>query len=161
MKKIILVFIFLLFQFSLAQPLKGGVSEDYIPKGFFGSWGVISKLKSSNNPDVFNFESRDIWTLSGYNNILILENLESGARSEIEIKDKQKNNSLKFERQKTVKNKGLKVVYKETVTFELKNDNFTGTDNFIVERYDINNKLQKKDIASYSIAGVKIYGKAP
>ena len=85
MKKILLILLSLFFISAQAQTLHGGVSEDYIPKGFFGSWGVISKLDSSNNPVLFNKESRDIWTLSGYDNILILENLESGAKSEIVI----------------------------------------------------------------------------
>ncbi len=162
MKKIILSLGCLLFLCCSAVSLKGGVSEEYIPKGFFGSWGVISKLNSSNNPTVFNFESRDIWTLSGYNNILILENLESGARSEIEVKDKSKDgNSLKFERKKIVIEKGLKIIYKETVSFRLQGNNFSGTDNFIIERYNKNGKLEKKDIASYTIAGIKISGSSP
>ena len=78
--------------FLSAHPiaLKGGVSEDYIPKGFFGSWGVISKLKTTNNPSLFNRESRDIWSLSGYNNVLFLENFETGAKSQIEIQNKER-----------------------------------------------------------------------
>ena len=87
MKKILSILVLFLFFSANAQMLKGGVSEDYIPKGFFGSWGVISKLNSSNNPTLFNYESRDVWMLSGYGNTLILENLESGARSEITVKD--------------------------------------------------------------------------
>ena len=67
--------------------LKGGVVEEYIPEGFFGSWAVISKLESSNNPMYFNYESRDIWTLSGYDNVLILENLQSGAWGKIIVKE--------------------------------------------------------------------------
>ena len=88
MKRFLLVLCSLLFLSVQAQPLRGGVSEDYIPSGFFGSWGVISKLDASNNPSMFNYESRDIWTLSGYDKTLILQNLESGAHSEIVIKDK-------------------------------------------------------------------------
>ena len=87
MRKIIAVLFFVLFFQVNAFVLKGNVQEQYIPSGFFGSWGVISKLTSSNNPTAFNFESRDIWTLSGQGNTLVLENLESGAHSEIIVKE--------------------------------------------------------------------------
>lgn len=162
MKKILLVFVCLLFLFSSAQTLKGGVTEEYIPKGFFGSWGVISKLDSSNNPALFNYESRDIWMLSGYGSTLVLENLESGAHSEITIKDKNKDGkTLKFQREKTVKQGEGKTVYKEIVSFVLMGNNFSGTDDFIIEKYDSNNKLIKKDCAKYTIAGVRISGTNP
>ena len=161
MRKFILTLICLMMFGASAQILKGGVSEDYIPSGFFGSWGVISKLDSSNNAAIFNMESRDVWMLSGHGNILVLENLESGARSEIEIKDKNKDGkTLKFERQKTVEKDGNKVIYREIVEFTLLGNNFSGTDDFIVETYDGIN-LIKKDCAKYSVAGVKISGKAP
>lgn len=162
MKKIILSLICLLFLSSYAIGLKGGVSEEYIPKGFFGSWAVISKLDSSNNPTIFNYESRDIWTLSGYDNVLILENQQSGARSEIVIKEKSTDGkTLTFKREKTVSPNSAKTIYKETVSFKLMGANFSGIDEFIVERYDSNNKLIKKDIATYHIAGVRISGENP
>ena len=145
-----------------AQILKGGVSEDYIPQGFFGSWGVISKLDSSNNPSMFNKESRDIWTLSGYDNVLILENLQSGAKSEIVIKEKNKDNStLKFERKKIVNNESEKIIYKEIVQFNLYGNHFSGTDDFVVEKYNKNNKLIEKNEAMYIVSGVRISGKSP
>jgi len=162
MKKFLLLLICFLFLQVNAQTLKAGVSEDYIPKGFFGSWAVISKLNSSNNPSVFNYESRDIWVLSGYNNILILENQQSGARSEITIEQKSKDNrTLTFKREKTVNPKSGKIIYKETVSFKLMGPNFSGIDEFVVERYDENNKFIKKDIATYQIAGVRISGENP
>ncbi len=162
MKKILSILVLFLFFSVNAQMLKGGVSEDYIPKGFFGSWGVISKLNSSNNPTLFNYESRDVWMLSGYGNKLILENLESGARSEITVKDKSVDGkTLKFEREKIVKENGKKVVYKETVSFVLYGNNFSGTDDFVVERYDSDDKFVKKDSAKYVISGVRISGTNP
>ena len=162
MKKILSILVLFLFFSVNAQMLKGGVSEDYIPKGFFGSWGVISKLNSSNNPTLFNYESRDVWMLSGYGNKLILENLESGARSEITVKDKSVNGkTLKFEREKIVKENGKKVVYKETVSFVLYGNNFSGTDDFVVERYDSDDEFVKKDSAKYVISGVRISGTNP
>ena len=149
----------LLFCFTQAETLRGGVSQDYIPKGFFGSWGVISKLSETDNPRVFNYESRDIWTLSGYSNILILENLESGATSQITIKDKSLDGkTLKFERKKIGQDKGAKVIYREVVEFSLNGNNFSGTDKFTIERFNSNNEPLKKDSALYRIEGVKISG---
>lgn len=161
MKKFLILLFCLFFLSVQAFELKGGVSEEYIPEGFFGSWAVISKLDSSNNPSVFNYESRDIWTLSGYSNILILENLQSGARSEIEIKEKSTDGrTLTFKREKVV-NKENKTIYKETVSFKLMGTNFSGTDEFVVEYYNSENKLTKKDVATYHIAGVRISGQNP
>lgn len=150
-----------MFSTVLAQPLKGGVSEEYVPKGFYGSWGVISKLKKSTNPTMFNYESRDIWVLSGYGDVLILENLESGAHSEIEIKEKNKDGkTLKFHRQKIVDKGNTKIIYKETVSFVLSGKNFSGSDSFIVEQYQ-NDELKSTDSAQYEVEGVKISGDNP
>ena len=161
MKKFLLILFSFLISFSYAQTLKGGVSEEFVPKGFYGSWGVISKLKSSTNPTMFNYESRDIWVLSGYGNALILENLESGAHSEIIIKEKNKDGkTLKFQRQKIVDRGNKKTIYKETVTFVLSDKNFSGSDDFIVEQYE-KNELIKTDSAHYEVSGVKISGDSP
>lgn len=161
MKKVLLIifsFIFML-AFASPSPLKGGVSEEYIPKGFFGSWGVISKLQNSNNPSFFNFQSKDIWTLSGRGDVLILQNLESGAISEIQIKEKVLDGkTLKFQRQKISKKGEFKIIYKETVQFKLSGNNFSGSDDFVVEKYDKNNSLIEKNSANYRVEGVKISG---
>ncbi len=160
MKKLFLIVISLLFLNAHSMALKGGVSEDYIPKGFFGSWGVISKLKSTNNPSLFNRESRDIWSLSGYNNILFLENFETGAKSQIEVKNKEKD-TLKFERKKETKTNEGKIIYKETVEFHLLGNRFSGIDKFIVEKYNSKNSLIEQNIATYQVEGTKISGSTP
>ena len=162
MKKFILILIIFLSLSVNADALKGGVVEEYIPNGFFGSWGVISKLKTASTPEMFNYESKDIWTLSGYSNILILENLESGARSEITIKEKSLDGkTLKFQREKTVKNGSEKIIYKETVEFVLFGDNFKGNDNYVVEKYDLKGNIIKTDKAGYTISGIRISGTNP
>ena len=162
MKKVLLVIFSLLFLNVQALSLKGGVSEDYVPKGFFGSWGVISKLDSSNNPSLFEKQSRDIWILSGYSDILILQNLESGARSEIKVKEKTVDGkTLKFEREKVVEKGSEKIIYKEIVSFSLWGNNFSGTDKFIVEKRDLKNNLIQKSEAKYIVEGVKISGDKP
>lgn len=142
--------------------LKGGVEEEYIPKGFYGSWGVISKLQKSNNPTFFNYQSKDIWILSGHSDILVLQNLESGAISEIRVKEKTTDGkTLKFYREKTVKNSDFKIIYKETVQFKLSGNNFSGSDDFVVEKYDKNGLLIEKNEANYRVEGVKISGDKP
>lgn len=156
MKKIIIILFCFVFLIADAQTLKGGVSEEYIPKGFFGSWGVISKLNFSNNPKMFNCESRDVWTLSGAGSKLTLQNLESGATSEIIVKEKSLDNkTLKFTRIKTVGDAKEKTIYKETVSFVLSGKNFSGTDEFVVEKHQ-NGKLIEKNTGIYHVAGVKL-----
>jgi len=159
MKKIFLITFLFLFISVSAEVLRGGVYEEYIPKGFFGSWGVISKMKSATNPQKFNYSSKDIWMLSGQGNILILQNLESGAYSEIEIKEKSiEGKTLKFTRQKIVKTKDGKQIQKEMVEFSLNGKNFSGTDKFMLENYDKDNNFKNADSATYEIEGVKISG---
>ena len=162
MKKLLFCLFFLLFLNVQAFSLKGGVSEEYIPQGFFGSWGVISKLDSTNNPNLFNMESRDIWTLSGHSDVLVLQNLKSGARSEIRVKEKAKDGkTLKFQREKIANNENGKIIYREIVKFTLLGNNFSGNDKFIVEKYDKTGVLQEKNKANYIVEGVKISGDKP
>ena len=54
-----------------------------------------------------------------------------------------------------------KKIYIETVEFTLLGNNFSGTDDFIIEHYNEENKLIKKDEARYSVAGVRISGQGP
>lgn len=162
MKKLVLIISILFFMTSNAEVLKAGIEESYVPVGFYGSWGVISKLKTCTNPDMFNFDSRDIWVLSGYGANLVLENLETGARSEIVLKEKNTDGkTLKFERIKTVNNAEQKIVYREIVCFILNGDNFSGSDNFTVEKYSKSGVLISKDSANYRVEGVKIAGDGP
>ena len=162
MKKFIFTFIVLLFFSAYCESLKGGVVKEYIPDSFFGSWAVVSKLQNSTNPSMFNFESKDIWMLSGYANILVLENLESGARSELIVKDKSTDNKiLKFEREKTVKESSTtKTIYRENIEFILSDNKFSGTDNYAVEKYKNGSQISK-DNAKYKISGVRISGTNP
>ena len=162
MKKIFITILCFIFLSVNAQTLKAGIEETYVPVGFYGSWGVISKLKNCTDTNIFNYESRDIWILTGYGEVLILENIESGARSEIIVKEKNKDGkTLKFERQKIVSNFDEKIIYKETVTFVLNGNNFSGTDNFIIEKYTKKGTLISKNSANYEVEGTKIAGITP
>ena len=90
-----------------------------------------------------------------------MENLQSGARSEITIKQKSnKKDTLKFEREKVVEKNGEKTVYREIVEFLLIKDIFTGNDKFIVEKWKDGVLFQKSE-ATYIVSGVKISGTNP
>lgn len=162
MKKALLIIFSFIFLNVQAMTLKGGVAEEYIPKGFYGSWGVISKLQNSNNPTFFNFQSKDIWVLSGHGDVLVLQNLESGAVSEIRVKEKTTDGkTLKFQRKKISKVDDHKIIYKETVQFKLSGNNFSGSDDFVVEKYNNKGVLIEKNQANYRVEGVKISGNKP
>ncbi len=160
MRKILIALI-LLFTINCAQAevLRAGVSRDEIPKEFFGTWHVTSKLVETNNPELFNTISVDIWTLGGYGNTLILENIHSGASSSIQV-ESQKNldgRTLKFQRVKSDMRGDLKIVQKESPEFKLNGNIFVGYDTYIIERY-LNNKLIQKDVVKYKVVGQKISG---
>lgn len=157
------IFIALILMFTItcaqAEVLRATVTKDEIPKGFFGTWHVTSKIAETNNRELFNPVSVDIWTLGGYGNTLILENVQSGASSSIQV-ESQKNldgKTLKFQRVKTDTRGNMKIVQKESPEFKLNGNIFTGYDTYIIERY-VNNQLIKKDVVKYKVVGQKISG---
>lgn len=156
-----LIALILLFTIGCAQAevLRATVSKDEIPKGFFGTWHVTSKIVETNNPKMFNTLSVDIWTLGGYGNTLILENIQSGASSSIQVAPNSNldGKTLKFTRVKSDTRGELTVVQKETPVFTLNGNIFEGFDTYIIERY-INNKLIQKDVVKYKVIGQKISG---
>lgn len=164
MKKILLVFfIYLIMPFgALAETLKGSAILDEIPKGFFGTWHVTSKMVESTNDSMFNPISVDIWNLSGYGNVLILENALTGAKSSIQTTPVDKGvegKVLKFSRIKQEVSGNKKIVHKESPEFVLYGNIFKGYDIFIVEKYE-NGKLISKDVVKYKVIGQKISGES-
>ena len=163
MKKIFLTFFILFFLIPplYAEVLMGSTSYDEIFKGFFGTWHVTSKIVSTNNYSKFNPMSVDIWNLSGQNNVLILENTLTGAKSAIRIEDDFDNldgKHLKFSRTKEYRENNFKYIHKETPEFMLDGDTFRGYDTFSIEKYDKNNNLISKDVVKYKVIGQKIAG---
>lgn len=164
MKKIF-ISVFLIFSAFLTlaahcATLQGGVSENIINKGFFGTWHVTSKLIESNSTSQFDNLSVHIWNLSGYGNVLILENQFSGARSEITVDkavDKIDGALLKFRRVVSQENESGKIVLTETPEITLKGDIFQGYDTFIIEKYN-NGALYKKEVVKYKLVGQRITG---
>lgn len=147
-----------------AVSLQGGVSENTINKGFFGTWHVTSKLIESNSSSEFNMLNVHIWNLSGYGNVLILENQFSGARSEIKV-DKAidgpnggvDGSLLKFKRVQEKGEGANKIVLTETPEITLKGDIFQGYDTFFIEKYK-DGVLYKKEVIKYKIVGQRIIG---
>lgn len=163
MKKFLLFFIFvLLFLPAGAQTLQGGAVYDEIPRGFFGTWRVFSRMESSNNPSMFNKASVDIWNLSGAGNVLVLENAVTGAKSSIQItpqKGSYDGKTLKFQRVKEETEGKFKYIQRESPEFVLDGDIFRGHDIFIVEKYE-NGKLISKDVVKYVVLGKKLSGES-
>lgn len=141
-----------------ALSLQGGVSENIINKGFFGIWHVTCKLIESNSTSNFAGLSVHIWNLSGWGNVLVLENQLSGARSEIKVDkatDEIDGALLKFTRVQSKNAGGEKIVLTETPEITLKGDVFQGFDTFIIEKYE-NGVLKSKEKVKYKIVGQKI-----
>lgn len=161
MKKLLLIYALFILTINCccAETLRATVVKDEIPKGFFGTWHVTSKMVETNNSELFNPLSVDIWTLGGYGNTLILENVQSGASSSITV-ESQKNldgKTLKFVRVKSNTRGNMKIVQRESPVFTLKGDIFQGFDTYVIERY-VNNQLIKKDVVKYKVVGQKISG---
>lgn len=147
---------------AYAETLRAGAVYDVIPKGFFGTWKVFSKMESSNNPSMFNKISVDIWNLSGAGNVLVLENAITGAKSSIQIesnKGSYDGKTLKFQRIKEEVSGNIKYIQKESPEFVLDGNTFKGFDTFIVEKYK-ENKLISKDVVKYVVIGKKVSGES-
>lgn len=143
-----------------AAALKGSVSETKIPKGFFGTWRVTSKLHIATDYSKFNKMSVDVWSLSGYDNILILENPLSGATSQIQIEDNNiEGQKLKFTRYKTEREGPYVIKYTEVPEIVLEGEIFKGIDTFTIEKFQ-NNALIEKDVVQYKVVGQKISGES-
>ena len=164
MKKAIFVILVLIFNtlFASAETLKGGTVYDIVPRGFFGTWHVVSKMQSSNNPKIFNKLSVDIWNLSAMGNVLILENAMTGAKSSIQMqpnKGAYDGKTLKFQRIKEEKEGRYKYIQRESPEFVLDGNVFRGYDTYIIEKYE-DNKLISKDVVKYIEIKKKISGES-
>lgn len=163
MKRLILLFLFLVFSFpASAEVLRGSASFDSIPVGFFGTWHVVSKMESSNKPTMFNPLSVDIWNLSGQGNVLVLENKMSGATSSIQVqpnKGSYDGKTLKFERIKETVEGRYKTIERESPEFVLDGNIFRGFDTMIIETYK-DNKLVSRNEVRYAVLGQKISGES-
>lgn len=134
--------------------LKAGVSIDKVPKDFYGTWRVSSKLLSSNSDEIFKKTSVDLWNLSRVGDVITLDNPFSGAKASITISD-LKDRAIKFK--KTGDSEGKKL--SDTVQLVLGKDTFKGINNIKLDTIsEVDGRVIRTEWATYSLTGEKISG---
>jgi hypothetical protein len=156
-KNLILLISILFLCFSAAfagetYTLKAGVSIDKVPKEFFGTWRVSSKLVSTNNSEIFKKNSVDLWNLSRSNNVIKLDNPFSGANASI-IVDEVKGKLIIFKKTGDFNSKKLT----DTVQLTLDSETFTGINNLKLDTIS-DGHVVKSETATYKLTGEKISG---
>lgn len=159
MKKILLTItmFFLIISSVFAEQgytIKTGISIDKVPKDFYGTWRVSSKLVSSNNKEIFKGNSVDLWNLSRVGDVITLDNPFSGAKASITI------NVIdgKFIKFRKIGDYGGKRLT-DTVRMNLGKDSFTGLNDLKLDTIsEIDGRVMKTEWASYSLKGEKISG---
>lgn len=159
MKKLFLLFAIIMLNFtcSLAQDnytLKAGISIDKVPKDFYGTWRVSSKILSTNAKELFKESSVDLWNLSRVGDVITLDNPFSGAKASI-ILTNVDGRAIKFK--KTEDYDGKKLT--DTVQLVLEKDTFKGVNNLKLDTISAQDgKVIKTQWATYNLTGEKIYG---
>lgn len=159
MKKysILIIALFLLVSVAFAAEkytLQAGISLDKIPKEFYGTWRVSSKLVSTNSEGTFKDHSIDLWNLSRKGNVITLDNPFSGAKASITV-DEVKGQLIKFK--KTGDYDGKKLT--DAVQLTLAKETFSGVNNLKLDTVsEIDGHILKTDWASYKLTGEKISG---
>lgn len=159
-KSLIIIFVFCVFISAglsvLAKDLvlKAEVSIDRVPKEFYGTWRVSSKLVSTNSEGNFKESNIDLWNLSRVGNVITLSNPFSGAKASIVISNID-GRAIKFS--KIGNYDGNKLT--DTVELVLGKETFSGTNNLKLDTISgadgtvINTKR-----ATYKLSGEKISG---
>lgn len=155
--KACLLFCFLLFTFSsvFAQDkvLQVGISIDKVPKDFYGTWRVTSKIISTNTEGLFKENSTDLWNLSRSGDVITLDNPFSGAKASITLSE-VKDRAVKFK--KIGDNDGKKLT--DTVQLVLGKDSFKGVNNLKLDTISEDGHVIKTEWAVYGLTGEKISG---
>lgn len=153
---ILTIFLFISAAFAEQTMLKVGVSIDKIPKGFYGTWRVTSKLLSTNSPDVFKEKSVDLWNLSRVGDVITLDNPFSGAKASITVNTVQ-GNVVRFRKAGNYDNKKLT----DTVRMKLNKDSFTGYNDLKMDTIsEVDGTVLRTQWATYDIQGEKISGES-
>jgi len=156
MKKIIAIFftiimtVFCTVSAEETKLLTGSV--EMVPKSFYGTWRVVSKIEQTNSPASFQKKGVDIWNLSRKDNVIILCNLFNGAKAEIAISRADLHN-VTF----TKTGKYGKQTLNDTVELSITGDTFTGYDTLELNTY-IDGKIVRTENAKYVLSGEKISG---
>lgn len=155
MKKIIILFILLFItQIVKAEVFNIGVSIEDVPEALYGSWRVSAKLDKTNSPRTFKPQTLDFWELSRKENIIKLNNPQSGANAEIYLQTVE-DNIIVFSKKLNYDNKLLT----DTVTLRLTENTFKGINTIKLETFSlIDNHLIKSEEATYLIEGEKFAG---
>lgn len=155
--KYILIFIVSLLCVSVtvnAKVLKGGITA--VPKAFFGSWRVVSKLIDTDSPVIFKEKGVDLWNLSRENDVITLSNPFSGAVAQIQV-DSVVDCNVVFTKSGNYGNK----ILTDKVSISIKGDSFDGVDVLKLDTIsDVDGKIIKSETAKYSIKGEKIAGQS-
>lgn len=134
--------------------LKTGISIDKVPKEFYGSWRVTSKLISTNKEGLFKENSIDLWNLSRVGNVITLDNPFSGAHASISV-DEINNKTIKFQKVGAYEN-GQKLT--DVVQLTLNKDAFTGENYLKLDQLSEDGHVISSSKATYSLKGEKISG---
>lgn len=161
MKKIFLTLFLTLFisLFAFAEEtytLRTGISIDKVPKEFYGTWRVASKIASSSNPEIFKKNSVDLWNLSRVNNVITLDNPFSGAKASITL-DEVSGRLIKFKKIGDYNGKKLT----DTVELILGKETFTGTNTIKLDTISaLDGHVTESYTAIYKLTGEKISGES-
>lgn len=157
MKKILLIFIILLFPFTYGATLSGGVSQN-VDNGFMGNWLVKGSLDSEPVKG-FQAATHQFWNLSKKNNVIVLENRLTGARGEVKVDEAFSGEKSYLKFTNICKNgdpKTYQIILKETPEIYLNGDEFEGIDTFEIKKYK-NGALHQKEVVKYRIIGKRIH----
>lgn len=158
MKKLLLfiVVMCLIVPAVLAQEtytLKTGIAIDKVPKAFYGTWRVASKLIDTNAEGLFKQGDVDLWNISRADNVITLENPFSGAKASI-VFDEVNDKFIKFKKVGNYDGKKLT----DMVELTLSKDTFSGINHLKLDTISDDGHVVKSDIATYKLTGEKISG---
>lgn len=147
-------FLFFTPVFATDMVLKTGISIDKVPKDFYGTWRVTSKLISTNTKGLFKETSVDLWNLSRVGDVITLDNPFSGANASITISNLE-GRSIKFKKIGDYDSKKLT----DTVQMTLGKDSFKGVNNLKLDTIsEIDKHVLKTEWATYNLTAEKISG---
>lgn len=133
--------------------LKTGISIDKVPKEFYGSWRVTSKVLTSTGDGIFKGSCVDLWNLSRVGNVITLDNPFSGAHASISV-DEVNGKIIRFS--KIGDFDGNKLT--DTVEITLGKESFTGVNYLKLDTISSDGHVIKTDKATYKLVGEKISG---
>ena len=129
------------------------VSKD-LPEEFYGTWAVRSTIIETNNPELFNQKSTDIWSFSRNGEIITLSNPVTGATASITVNEVV-GKKAKFTREHVAE----KYTETETPEVTIEGASFSGEDTLIIKHF-YKDKIYKTDVVKYKVEGLKLSGPA-